>query len=333
MLALVSDFSSSQKVVIKEVVKPDPGEGELLIRVKAVALNHRDQWIREGKYPNIREGVIMGSDGSGVIEKTGSAEDHHLTGKEVVINPNIDWGENPAVQSAGYRILGMPENGTFSEYAIVKKDRIHSKPAHLTYEQAAALPLGGLTAYRALFYHGKLAPGQNVLINGIGGGVAQFAFLFAKTVGAKVYVTSGSSEKLNSAVSGGAVAGFNYKEQDWPKEAAKQTGGFHLIIDSAGGSQMNNLIKLTKPAGRIVFYGATTGLPENIDLYRVFWNQITLQGSTMGNDDEFVQMLNFIEKHGIEPVIDSVRPFSKIIEALDDMKNGRQNGKIVLTFQ
>jgi zinc-binding alcohol dehydrogenase/oxidoreductase len=333
MLAIVVDHSSPDKISIKDLPKPAPGPGEVLIKIKAVALNHRDQWIREGRYPNIKDGVILGSDGAGIIEETGNDQDRHLIGEEVIINPNINWGENPEVQAQNYKILGTPENGTFAEYVIVPKDRIHHKPLHMNWNEAAALPLAGLTAYRALFHHGKVQQGQNILINGIGGGVAQFALLFSVASGANTYVTSASKEKIETAIFKGAKDGFIYKEENWFKEAQNQTGGFHLIIDSAGGNQMNQLIKITRPAGKIVFYGATTGLPQNIDLYRLFWNQITLQGSTMGNDNEFAEMVAFVERHEIKPVLDSFRPFSQAIKSFDAMKDGTQLGKLVLSLE
>lgn len=328
MHALV--LEDHQKVVYKEVEKPSCSAGQVLVKLKAAALNHRDQFIREGKYPGIKPGTILGSDGAGVVESVGEGVAQTWVGKEVIINPNRDWGENPEVQSATFNILGMPANGTMAEYVVVAADRLHEKPSYLNFEQAAALPLGGLTAYRALFHHGKLHEEQSVLINGIGGGVAQFAMLFAVAAGGKTYVTSSSLEKINHAKSLGAIQGFNYREESFVKDAKEVSGGFDVIIDSAGGDQLNTLIKLAKPAGRIVFYGATTGAPSHLDVHRMFWNQITLQGSTMGNDDEFEMMVQFIQQRKIEPVIDSVRPLENGLEAFDAMKEGKQSGKLVL---
>jgi len=327
MKALI--LSGPGTIEFKEVPTPTPGNGQALIKMKATALNRRDDWIREGKYPNIRFGVIMGSDGSGIVEAVGNEADHPWVGQEVVINPNIDWGPDLDVQSGKYTILGMPVDGTFAEYAVVPIDRLHHKPFHLDFLQASALPMGGLTAFRALFRKGELKGGQNVLISGFGGGVAQFAFLFAKAAGANVYVTSGSTDKLEKALKLGAKGAYNYKKESTYPDLWKTKGGFDLVIDSAGGDQINNFIKILKPKGRIVFYGATNGLPAKLDMYRMFWNQLSLLGSTMGNDHEFSEMLSFVSKHQIRPLIDSIRPFSKIADSFPDITKPNKVGKIV----
>lgn len=316
-------------IEFKDVPTPTPGNGQALVKMKAAALNRRDDWIREGKYPNIRFGVVMGSDGAGIVEAVGNEADQPWVGQEVVINPNIDWGPDLDVQSGKYTILGMPVDGTFAEYAVVPIDRLHHKPFHLDFLQASALPMGGLTAFRALFRKGELKAGQNVLISGFGGGVAQFAFLFAKAAGANVYVTSGSSDKLEKALKLGAKGAYNYKKEASFPDLWKTKGGFDLVIDSAGGDQINNFIKSLKPKGKIVFYGATNGLPAKLDMYRMFWNQLSLLGSTMGNDHEFSEMISFVSKHQIRPLIDSIRPFSKMIDSFQDITKPNKVGKIV----
>lgn len=327
MKALV--LTEPGKIEIKEIPTPSLSEGKALVKIKAAALNRRDDWIREGKYPNIKFGGTLGSDGAGIVEAVFNPTDQHWVGKEVVINPNIDWGPDPEVQSTKYTIIGMPVSGTFAEYVVVPIDRLHQKPAHLDFLQAAALPLGGLTAYRALFKKGGLRAGQNVLISGFGGGVAQFAFLFAKAIGANVYVTSGSDEKIEKALRLGAKGAYNYKKQNNFEDLWKTKGGFDLVIDSAGGDQLNNFIKVLRPLGKIVFYGATNGLPAKIDLYRMFWNQLSLVGTTMGNDQEFTEMVAYVEKYQIRPIVDSIRPFSKIIESFPDITRPNKVGKIV----
>jgi len=317
---------------LSEVEKPVPIKNEVLIRLKSSALNRRDQWIRQGMYPNIKLNTILGSDGAGVVEAVGDGVSSSQVGREVVINPNINWGKNPTVQSTEYNILGMPKNGTLAQYVVVNHDRIHAKPAHLSWAEAGALPLGGLTAFRALFTHGKIQAKDNVLISGVGGGVAQFAFQFAAATRANVYVTSGNDSKIKKCEKLGAKGGFNYKKENWQKEALKITGGFDLVIDSAGGDQINDFINMMKPAGRIVFYGATNGLPKKVDLFKMFWNQITLKGSTMGNDEEFEAMLDFVQEHKIKPIIDSIRSFDEVTDAFDQMKEGDVFGKLVLSF-
>jgi zinc-binding alcohol dehydrogenase/oxidoreductase len=314
----------------REFPVPTVTPGKALVKIKAIALNRRDEWIKEGKYPNIRYGGILGSDGAGIVETVGDEKDNALVGQEVVINPNVDWGPDPNIQSKNYTILGMPVNGTFAEYGLFPVDRLQPKPFHLDFLQAAALPLGGLTAFRALFRQGGLIAGQNVLVSGFGGGVAQFAFLFAQAAGANVYVTSGSDEKIARALKMGARGAYNYKKDNNYNDLWKTKGGFNLVIDSAGGDQINSFIKVLRPNGKIVFYGATNGLPAKLDLYRMFWNQLSLQGTTMGNDTEFNEMLAFVSKHQIRPIVDSIRPFSKLAESFVDIIRPNKVGKIVL---
>ena len=328
MKALV--LSGPGKIEIKDMPMPVLSAGQVLIKLKSATLNRRDQWIREGKYPDIRFNVILGSDGCGVVEEVFDEVNQPWVGQEVVINPNVNWGNNPEVQSRDYKILGMPVHGTFAEYIAVNVDRIQHKPAHLDHRQAAALPLGGLTSYRALFRRGLLKHGQNVLISGFGGGVAQLAFLFALSAGANVYVNTSSEEKLQQAIKLGAKGGYNYKKENTFKDLWKTKGGFDLILDSAGGDQINAFIKILKSAGRLVFYGATNGIPSDLDLYRMFWKQLSLLGSSMGNDDEFVHMLQFVTKHEIRPLVDSIRPFDKIAKAFDDIGGTKRVGKIVV---
>ncbi|TRX49459.1 zinc-binding dehydrogenase [Fulvivirga sp. M361] len=317
------------KIEIVDKPKPTLKTGQVLVKVLAAALNKRDQFIREGKYPGIKVGTTLGSDAVGMVESVGDEVDTSWIGKTVMINPNIKWGDNPEVQSREYSILGQPDDGTFAEYVAVEESRIYEKPGYLNLTEAAAFPLAGLTAYRACFHHGHITADKNVLISGFGGGVAQFAFQFAVAEGARVYVSSSNEEKLKRALDMGAVGSFNYNEE-WNKNLWQTRGGFDLVIDSAGGDQINQFIKMMRPAGRIVFYGATNGLPANLDLYRMFWNQITLQGSTMGSDQEYEKMLDFIEDKKIKPLIDSARPFDEIISAFDDMANNSKLGKLVI---
>lgn len=313
----------------REIEKPTLSPGKALVKIKGISLNRRDEWIKEGKYPNIRYGCTMGSDGAGTVESVADEKDKLWVGQDVVINPNIEWGKDREAQSKNYTILGMPVSGTFAEYILVDVDRLEPKPFHMDYLQAATLPLGGLTAYRALFNKGELKEGQNVLISGFGGGVAQFAFIFAQAAGANVYITSGSDEKVARALKMGAKGAYNYKKEAQYSELWKTKGGFDLVIDSAGGDQLNNFIKILKPRGKIVFYGATNGLPAKVDLYRMFWNQLSLMGTTMGSDQEFNEMLSFVTKHQIRPIIDSIRPFSKLAESFSDITKPNKVGKIV----
>jgi NADPH:quinone reductase-like Zn-dependent oxidoreductase len=312
-----------------DIPAPIPGPNDVLISLQASALNHRDVWIGKGMYAKIQYPVIPGSDGSGIV--LASQSKTVPVGTRVIINPNIAWGDNLEVQSSDYSILGMPSQGTMSELISVPADRVHPIPDHLTFEQAAALPLAGLTAYRAVFTKGLIGSGHNVLITGIGGGVALMALQFAMAAGANVYCTSGKQEKLDKAIALGASGGALYNQEEWPKQLQTIVpSGFDCIIDSAGGSHWNELTGLLKVGGRLVFYGATNGNVPNLSLQRLFWKQITICGSTMGSDAEFEMMLHFCKHHGIIPVIDSIFSIDEASTAFELMETGQQFGKIVL---
>jgi len=190
--------------------------------------------------------------------------------------------------------------------------------------------LAGLTAYRAVVTQGQVQPGQNVLITGIGGGVATCALQFATKLGANVVVTSSSAEKIEKAQALGAIEGFDYQEEAWGKRVVERVGTIDLVIDSAAGKGFASLVRLASFGGRIVSYGATTGPPEKLDMFQVFWKQLTLQGTTMGSPNDFQSMLQLVKEHEIVPAVDEVFPLSEGNTALQRMRDGRQFGKIVL---
>src|SRR5882757_5433655 len=201
---------------------------------------------------------------------------------------------------------------------------------HLSFEQAAALPLAGVTAYRAVLTRAQLQPGEKVLITGIGGGVALFALQYAVALGARVYVSSGSEEKIENAIALGVKGGVNYKAGNWGQSLQELAGSFDVIIDGAAGDGMDELLNLATPGGRVVFYGATRGNPSNLTARRIFWKQLNVLGSTMGNPEDFRSMVAFVGRHGIQPVVDKIFPFDKGEAALRHMDEAQQFGKIVI---
>ena len=304
---------------LTDLPDPVPSAGRALVTLRAAALNRRDYFITKGLYPKIVTPIVLGSDGAGL---------HN--GREVIINPNQHWGSNPAFPSKNYTILGMPDNGTLAEKILVNTDRLYPRPAHLNWHEAAALPLAGLTAYRALFTKGGLKKDQKVLITGVGGGVALTAMQFAVAAGAVVYVTSGSVEKLDKAMAMGAAGGADYREESWHESLKAKSGGFDLIIDSAGGPGFNQLIKIAGPGARIVTYGGTLGAVPKFLPQSIFWKQITICGTSMGTDEEFLEMLNFVTLHRIHPVIDRTFPLSRVNEAFERLEQSDQFGKIII---
>jgi NADPH:quinone reductase-like Zn-dependent oxidoreductase len=251
-------------------------------------------------------------------------------GREVIINPGFHWGGNETAQDGKFEILGLPRDGTFADKVAVPASQLTLKPPHLTWEEAAALPLAGLTAYRAVFTRAKLGAGERVLISGVGGGVALFAMQFAVAAGAEVWVTSSSPEKIARAVSLGAKGGFDYRKGGWTSDALQRAGGFDVIVDSAGGEGFGKLIDVAAPGGRIAFFGATRGDPPTLPMRKVFWRQLTLCGTTMGSPADWSAMVSFVNAHKLRPVVSEVFPLARAGEAFAHMERSAQFGKIVL---
>jgi len=324
-------LNAVNELAIVEVPVPQPIRGEALVRIKAAALNHRDVWMKLGQYAGITFPVRPGSDGAGVVESVGAGVDPQWIGREVVINPSFGWGNNEHAQGEHFTILGLPRAGTLAELIAVPVAQLTEKPAHLNWSEGAALPLAGLTAYRAVFSRAQLKQGEKILISGIGSGVALFALQCAVAQGAEVYVTSSSDEKITRAIALGAKGGFNYTHAGWAKTAAHAGHHFDVIVDSAGGEGFEALVDLTVPGGRIVFFGATRGNPPVLPMRKVFWRQISLLGTTMGSPADWAAMVDFVGRHWITPVVSDVFPFDQAAEAFALMERGGQFGKIVIT--
>jgi zinc-binding alcohol dehydrogenase/oxidoreductase len=319
MLAFVQN-SKDERPQTQSIANPEPLAGEVLIQISAASINHRDVYISQGLYAKIAYPVVFGSDGAGMNGQ-----------REVIINPGLYWGDNPHFSSPMFQILGMPRQGTLAESICIPSEYVYDKPLHLSSEEAAALPLAGVTAYRALFSRGRLQAGERILITGIGGGVALFLMQFALAAGAEVWVTSGSEDKISRAMALGAKGGVNYRDENWAK-SPDLNAGFDLIVDSAGGEGFGHLLKLARPGGRIVTFGGTRGMVPNFSPQIVFWKQLDILGSTMGTPEEFGAMLHFVNAHRIHPIIDSIYSLADAAAALTRMESGEQFGKICITI-
>ncbi|MBK8984084.1 MAG: zinc-binding dehydrogenase [Ignavibacteria bacterium] len=318
---------------IKEVPAPGISDDEVLIKIFNASLNHRDLWIAEGAYSKIKLPVILGSDGAGIIYEKGKNVNNFSTGDKVIIYPCSNWGSNENFQNRNFEILGMPADGAFAEYLKVHSSAVFKFPEHLDFIQASAFPLAGLTAYRSLFVKAEIKNTDNVLITGTGGGVASFALMFALIAGAKVFVTSGSDDKIKKAVSLGAEGGVNYKSADWINELKDITENkIDIVIDGSGGKYFSGYVDLCSYGARIVSYGATLGAAGKLDLHKVYWKQLKILGSTMGTVSDFINMLEFADTNKSIPIIDKVFPFKEYLKAFDRMKDSEQFGKIVLEF-
>ncbi|KAH8172878.1 zinc-binding dehydrogenase domain-containing protein [Sarocladium implicatum] len=328
---------------LREVEKPVPGENEVLVRLKAAALNHRDLFIRHHQYPAISLDNPMLSDGCGTIVALGNGvTDSSLVGQNILLTPMRGWVSEPSgpEDPSRWAIIGstrLYDIGTAQDYICVHKDEFVTAPKHLSPAQAAGLPLVGLTAWRALTTKASVKAGQSILITGIGGGVGLSALQFGLALGANVYVTSGSQEKIDKAVAMGAQGGAIYKAEKWEVDLRKQLPAsrpfIDAIIDGAGGDVVSKGVRLLKPGGVIVQYGMTVSPKMEWNMSAVLLNA-ELKGTTMGSRKEFQDMVKFVDEKGIQPVISRTVKGLSNLEAIDglfeEMEAGRQMGKLVI---
>lgn len=328
MLALV--LESDKSLALKEVLRPEPGRGEVLVKIQAAALNHREIWISRGLYPGMKLPSILGADGAGVVASVGPGVDGAWVGESVIAYPATGWPPEAAWPTRDFKVLGMPRDGTIAEYVLLPVENLCRKPDYLSFEEAAALPVAGLTAWRGLTRRGRVYAGQKVLINGIGGGVAQFGLAFALSLGAEVCVTSSQREKIDRAVAMGASGGVLYTEEDWPERLAGLTGGIDVVLDGAPLPDLDRYLKFLNTGGKVVYYGSTGNRNTTLNLSKFFLRQVSLLGTTMGSPQDFVDMLSFMEEHELRPLVDGVFPFTDAIRAFDALRTGGQFGKIVI---
>lgn len=311
--------------------EPIPESDEICVRVRAAALNHRDVFITQGLYPKIELPRTLGSDGAGEVAVLGAGVNEPAIGTPVLINPMLHWGDNREFWSEKGSILGMPRDGTFAQFVCVPRDNVYKKPDGLSFEEAAAIPLGGLTAYRAAVTRAQLKSGETILITGIGGGVQTFVLLFAKHIGARAIVTSSSDEKLRQAQELGADVAINYKtNSSWHKDVRTVCPqGIDVIVDSAGGEAFARSLELARTGARVITYGGTAG-DSTIRMFPIFWKHLNILGTSMGSPADFSEMLEIFNT-GLKPVIDRLFSLEDAVVAAQRLNDARQFGKIVLT--
>jgi NADPH:quinone reductase-like Zn-dependent oxidoreductase len=324
-----------------DVPTPKPGPSDLIVEIHAAALNHRDFFLRQHLYPAPSFETPILADGYGVVTSVGSAASKSWLGKKVILTPGRGWKEDPLAPETPYAILGGTKTfplGTLQEVVVVDQDEVEEAPGHLSVSEAAALPLTGLTGWRALVTKsGNAEKGRNILVTGIGGGVALNVLQFGVGLGINIYVTSGSQEKLDKAKALGAKGGVSYKDEAWEKELKKQLPKdrpyLDAIIDGAGGPIISKAVRLLKAGGVVVQYGMTVG-PKMDWLMSANLNHLELRGSTMGSRKEFRDMVKFVNEKNIRPVvsrtvhgIDNLKDIDSLFE---EMRNGSQFGKLVI---
>ena len=296
---------------------PEPGPGEVLVRLRAASLNHLDLWIRKG-LPSVPKPRILGADGAGVREDTG---------ERVVINPGIEHGETITV-------VGEHMDGTHAELVAVPEANVYLLPDELSFEEAAAFPLVFETAYRLLVTKAQLRQGEWVLLWGIGSGVATAGLAIAKALGARALVTSSSDEKLERARELGADATVNHASGDVGAavKAATDDKGVEVVLEHVGEATWQTSLQAARANGRIAVCGATTGPNPPAALHRIWWKQLTIYGSTMGTRDDFEAAYELVKSGRAKPGVDSVRPLAETRAAHERMEAGEQFGKLVLTI-
>lgn len=340
MRALTIDgHGGLEHVSVREVPDPHPGSGEVTVKVAAAALNHLDLWTVSGSLGIPLEfPFVLGADGAGEIAEIGEGVPGLRSGTKVVVNPGISCracelcrrGEQS--ECTTFRMLGEHLPGTAAGYVTVPATNVFPYPDHLEPSEAAALGVTYITAYRMLFTRGRMRPGEWVLITGIGGGLALALFDLARRVAGRIFVTSSSDAKLERALEDGAHAGVNYRADDVGKKIRSLTGkrGVDLVVDSAGGSALDGAMRSLRPGGRVVIVGATAGRKAEIDVRRLFWNQLEVLGSTMGSDVDVADMLRMVGGTSLRPRIDKVFSLEDGKEAVRYLESGEQYGKVVI---
>jgi NADPH:quinone reductase-like Zn-dependent oxidoreductase len=323
----------------RDLPVPEPAAGYVRIRLQAAALNHLDLFTLGGlPGVTIAPPWIMGADGTGVIDSVGDGVTAYTAGDTVVINPGISDGTceycRAGEQSMCVRfgLLGEHHPGTLAEYMVLPARNVRTIPSSVPVESAAAFTLATLTAWRMLVTKANVGPEDDVLIWGIGGGVAQAALRIAKARGARVWVTSGSDEKLERARLLGADELLNHRTMSIGREIRARTAkrGVTVVVDSVGQMTWDQSLIALGKGGRLVTCGGTSGPFVQTDVRRLFWNQWSILGSTMGNDAEFDAVVEELRADRLLPVVDSVFELEGGVDAFERMRTGQQFGKIVV---
>jgi NADPH:quinone reductase-like Zn-dependent oxidoreductase len=331
-------FGGVDRASVEEIAEPRPGPGEVTLRMRAAALNHLDLWTLQGlpgqdlEFPH-----VLGADGAGEILEVGDGVSLRA-GAKVLVNPAIHCGSCEFCRAGEqslcttFRMLGEHDPGVFAEVARVPATNVFPFPNHLSFSEAAALGVTWITAYRMLFTRGHLRPGEWVLVTGIGGGLALSLFALARPVAGRLFVTSSSDAKLERALRMGADHAINYGTDDVGRTVRRLTSkrGVDLVVDSAGGKALDPALRALRRGGRLVIAGGTAGRKAELDVARVFWNQLEVIGSTMGADSDVSDMLRMVAGNELRPVIDKTFALDEGVEALRYLDAQQQFGKVVL---
>ncbi|MCL6640004.1 MAG: zinc-binding dehydrogenase [Candidatus Rokubacteria bacterium] len=334
-----NEFGGADRLRWQDVPDPKVGPGQVLLRVRACALNHLDIFVREG-IPALNTPLPFwtGCDIAGEVAEVGPGVEGVRTGERVVVNPSLSCGRcefciaGEDCLCPRYGIIGEHVPGGLAEYVVVPAANLLRLPDHIGWEEGASFMLTNMTAWRMVVTQARVRPGEDVLILGVGGGVSSTAVQIAKLCGARVIVTSSSDDKLARAKALGADVGFNYAREDWAKAVRDLTGkrGVDVVIENVGAATWKHSLRALRKGGRLVTCGATTGPMGETDIRVVFWNQISIIGSTMATRKEFHDVMRLCFAGRLKPIVDQVFPVQEGAEAQRRMEKAQQFGKIVL---
>ncbi|MCW2689640.1 MAG: Zn-dependent oxidoreductase, NADPH:quinone reductase [Mycobacterium sp.] len=320
---IMNEFGPAAVLRPGEFRSPPARPGWVTVALRASALNWHDVLVRQGRYGSPLPHII-GADGAGVRTDTG---------EHVVVLPSLNWGGSDKAPSSEWEILGDHTPGTYAELVSVPADSLAAKPPGLSWAEAAALPLVGVTTYRALFVRGRLRSGESMLVVGAGGGIATMAIALAVAAGVGITVTSSSADTIERAVSAGASGGVLHSDTDWTEQAramSPNTAGFDLVLDPVG--RWNESVRTLRPGGRLVVLGANAAQTAPMDVRSFYFGQFDLLGTTMGSSRDFAALLNMIDRCSVRaPVIDREFPLDRAADAHEHLEGGRTFGKCVLT--
>ncbi len=337
--ALMREHGGPEVLEIGELPDPEPRRGEVVVDVRAVALNHLDLWVRRG-LPGLELELphVGGADVAGTVASVGEGVEGWTAGDRVVVNPGqwcgrCEWcvrGENSLCEH--FRILGEHVQGGLAEKVRVPAVSLYPLPEGFPFEAAAAVPLVFQTAWRALVSRARLAPGETVLVTGGSGGVSTAAIQIAALCGARVLAVTSGPEKVERVVELGADLAIDRLEEDFSRAAFEATDrrGVDVVLDSVGAAVWADCVRALARDGRLVTYGATTGPEGCQDIRRLFWKQIRIIGSTMASRAEFERVMDLVFSGRLRPVVDVVWPLDRIADAHARLEAGEGFGKIVL---
>ena len=331
---VLHDIGGPQSFALEEVATPDPGPGEVRVKLAAAALNHLDIWTSLG-LPKPPLPHVAGADGAGAIDAVGPGVSSVKPGQEVVLNPSVGCGEcAPCLRGntplcTTYQILGEHRWGTLAEYVVVPERNVLPKPDQLAWEEAAAYGLATGTAFRML-RRARLGAGEVLMVVGVGGGVSSAGLVLGKAMGATVYVTSTNTDKICRAIHLGATGGFNSTNL-FAKDLKEEIGrGASVVLENVGPATWEQSVRSLEPGGRLVTCGSTSGTKVEITVPVLFFKQLEILGSTMFDYDEFASVTNLVGSGRVPVVIDKIFEFDELPAAIARLEAGQQLGKIVL---